>query len=544
MSNSVIFTIFLLCILVAILAMIKNRLKYKKGILFIISSITVVPLLIAAVLGVIVGARGIIHFVWAAPLILIAATTGYEIIGKIVQKPLNEMIKDIEKLALGDVDIEVADKFKEGDHEIARTLRATLKLSNTLKTITAFADNVGKGNLHVEYDLLSEKDTLGKSMLDMQTNLQKIEVEKEERRLEDDRRNWVTQGVAKFAELLRANNDNMDELCYSVISNMVKYVGANQGGIFLLNEDGEKPFLELKACYAYERRKYNDKIIGLGEGLVGTCFMERQSIYMVDIPQGYIHITSGLGDEAPNALFLAPLKINEDIYGVVEIAGFKQFETHIRDFIIKEAESIASTISTVRVNMRTSKLLEQSKVQSEVLANQEEELRQTMEEMQATQEEMLNKSKETEREHEKLLEVMAENEYQVTKFTLIIKAAKIGLWDMDIVKGDPVNPNNTFRWSDEFRNMLGYLNEEEFPNVLSSWSDKLHPDDKERSINAFASHLLDRTGETPYDLEYRLLKKNGEYATFHAFGATNRDEQGYAVRVAGAIQEISRTKEA
>jgi len=157
---------------------------------------------------------------------------------------------------------------------------------------------------------------------------------------------------------------------------------------------------------------------------------------------------------------------------------------------------------------------------------------------------MLNKSKETEREHEKLLEIMTDNEYQVTKYGLLIQAANIGLWDMDVVKGDPVNPNNTFRWSDEFRRMIGYTNESDFPNLLSSWSEKLHPDDKEKAMDAFARHLLDRTGETPYELDYRLLKKNGEYSYFHAFGATSRDENGFALRVVGAIQDITKAKEA
>jgi len=137
-----------------------------------------------------------------------------------------------------------------------------------------------------------------------------------------------------------------------------------------------------------------------------------------------------------------------------------------------------------------------------------------------------------------------QNQYQLTKSSLVMDASKIGLWDMQVIKGDPVNPNNTFIWSDEFRHMCGYSNENDFPNVLSSWSDKLHPEDKEKTLNAFAKHLLDRTGKTPYDVEYRILKKNGEYSYFHAFGATLRDEQGYAIRVAGAIQDITEAKQA
>ena len=540
MSNSVFFTIILLSIAVAIIGIAKNRLKYKKSIIFFITSIVLFPILITAILGVYVGSRGIIHFIWAAPLILVSTTIGYEMIARKIQKPLNEILKTIDALSTGDVEVVLDEKHQKGEHELAHIMRMMNNLAVSLKNIAYFAGQIGRGNLDVEYTLTGDKDILGKAMLDMRANIQKAEAEKEERRLEDERRNWGTQGVAKFAELLRENNDNMEELCYSVISNMVKYVGANQGGIFLLKEDISPPVLELQACYAYERRKYNQKTIDLGEGLLGACFLEGQSIYLTDIPQNYIHITSGLGDDAPRALMLAPLKVNDHIYGVIEIAGFKEFEPHVREFVEKEAESIASTISSVKVNVQTNALLERSKIQAEELANQEEELRQTMEEMQATQEEMTLKQNETQHAHDELAKVMVENDYKITKYTLLIKAAKIGLWDMHVVQGDPVNPNNTFEWSDEFRQMLGFSSEADFPNVLHSWSDRLHPEDKEKTLEAFSKHLLDRSGQTPYDLEYRLQKKDGEYVHLHAFGATVRDENGYALRVAGAIQKIKK----
>jgi len=134
------------------------------------------------------------------------------------------------------------------------------------------------------------------------------------------------------------------------------------------------------------------------------------------------------------------------------------------------------------------------------------------------------------------------NELQLAKLNLVVQASKIGLWDMEVVRDDPVNPNNTFVWSDDLRHMLGFSDENDFPNVLSSWSSLLHPEDKEKTLDAFAKHMLDKTGKTPYDVEYRLLRKTGEYAYYRASGESIRDKDGNAIRVAGALMDITDTK--
>jgi len=148
--------------------------------------------------------------------------------------------------------------------------------------------------------------------------------------------------------------------------------------------------------------------------------------------------------------------------------------------------------------------------------------------------------------HEREMELMYAhelNELQLTKLDLMVQATKIGLWEMEVRIDDPVNPDNIFIWSDALRHMLGYDDERDFPNVLSSWSDLLHPDDKKRALDAFAMHLLDKTGKTPYYIEYQLLKKNGEYSHFRASGETIRDEDGNPIRVAGALIDISEAME-
>lgn len=254
--------------------------------------------------------------------------------------------------------------------------------------ILEFVENLSEGKLDAELKISDENDDLGYSLSKLRENLISNKKEEQQRRLEEDQRTWGTNGQAQFAEILRRNNDSMEELSYNVIQYIVNYMNINQAGFFIINEDksGQKYF-ELTGFIAFDRKKYANKKIMWGEGLVGRCALEMESIYITDIPNNYITVTSGLGESNPSSLLLVPLKANDDVFGVIEMASFKPFMEHEISFVEKVAESIALTISSVKTNIQTSELLRETQIQAEKMAQQEEELRQNLEEMQATQEE-------------------------------------------------------------------------------------------------------------------------------------------------------------
>ena len=301
--------------------------------------------------------------------------------------PLSSITKVLNYLSKGEINKITRLKYTSND-EIGEIAISTNTLIDGLTNTAMFAKEIGTGNLEAKYEALSNNDMLGNALVDMRTSLNRAQQDEEGRRVQEDEQKWATTGFARFGELLRNNTDNMEVFTYSVISELVKYTNSNQGAIFLLDsEDDEDKFLMMSSCYAYERKKYIDKRIELGENLVGQCYLEGESIFMTDVPDSYVSITSGLGDSNPRSLLLVPLMFNENVYGVIELASFEVFDQYKISFIEKVAESIASTISTVKVNLRTIKLLEDSKLKSEELAAQEEEMRQNMEELQTTQEE-------------------------------------------------------------------------------------------------------------------------------------------------------------
>jgi methyl-accepting chemotaxis protein len=267
----------------------------------------------------------------------------------------------------------------------------------------SFADNISKGNLKSDYGS-DQPDKLGASLLNMRASLTQASQREEQEK-------FVAVGLARIGELLRLHADNLEMLCDKVIEDVVKYSKANQGFIFVKENAEGKDVLRMMAGRAWERKKYLQKTIELGEGLVGQSALEKQTIFLTKVPNHYVNITSGLGESNPRCILIVPLKSEEEIVGVIELASFRVYEEYEIHFLEKVAESIASTILTTKNNQKNKELLEKSNALTQQMQAQEEEIRQNMEEMHATQEEMHRKNKEIER----LLEMANEKEQELQK---------------------------------------------------------------------------------------------------------------------------------
>lgn len=325
---------------------------------------------------------------------LIILTIVIWFIAKNITEPVLKVTSVLKEISKGKIEKSlIADvKTKDEVGEMIEALNVSIK---GLNEKAEFAKLIGNGNIDAELKLLSDNDTLGKSLIDMQESLQKSKREEELRKVENEKRRWANEGLAVFSDILRQNNDNINVLSKEIIKNLVRYLNSNQGGLFLIDEEDQScKTLKMLAAFAFDREKFLKKTIEIGEGLVGTCAAEKETINLTEIPNDYVQITSGLGDANPNSLLLIPMIVENDLLGVIEIASFNKFEKHEIEFAERIAESIASTLKSVQINVKTNYLLEQSQQQSEEMAAQEEEMRQNMEELQATQEESTRKSNE------------------------------------------------------------------------------------------------------------------------------------------------------
>jgi PAS domain-containing protein len=321
------------------------------------------------------------------------------IVGRLFGKTLSRRLKELLQALMLLYKGEKARSIEPGSmDELGKTIDAYNLLRGRMNKAEEFAIEMSEGNYNYEFETFGERDSLGTSLNVLKDRLIKSKKENEIRKEEDEIRHWINTGIAKFNDLLRQNNDNIQALSYTLIENLITYLQANQGGVFLVEGDAETDRkINMIASFAYDRRKYLKKSIAIGEGILGNVYLEKKSVFLKDIPDDYLEITSGLGQATPRNLYIIPLRVDEEVLGMIEIASFREILPYQIEFLEKVAESIAATFVSVRLNMRTATLLEESKRKAEEIAQQEEEMRQNLEEMQATQEELARLRQEDEK---------------------------------------------------------------------------------------------------------------------------------------------------
>ena len=253
------------------------------------------------------------------------------------------------------------------------------------QVITGVINDLTLGKLNTDLSDVPEDGSIRTSLASLQQTLRDNRTGEQERRREEQQRNWVSEGVAEFGDILRKHSSDLESMAYAVISRMVRYLEANQGGFFLEKADEKEHYFDLIACHAWDRKKFPDKRIKFGDGLIGAVGLEKKSYYTDKIPDSYLSITSGLGKANPRYLLIVPMVVNDRIFGVLELASFNPLPDYKIHFVERVAVNTATTLSIMESNMRTEQLLKETQAQAQKLAQQEEQVRQNIEELKSTQ---------------------------------------------------------------------------------------------------------------------------------------------------------------
>ncbi len=309
---------------------------------------------------------------------------------RVVISSINKLHELTVSLASGNIKNVVPDGGEWEFRDFNNDLRS---LDNLLIQRRDFINELVNDNYEAKLEVVNESDEIGHSLVQLQDKLVKAKNEQDKYNLENSQRRYTNEGLAKFAEIMRVNSHDISLLGDVFIKELVKYLEAMQGALYLTDIDRERE-LDLVSIFAFDRKRYINKTVKYGEGLIGTCAVEKKVINLTKVPENYILIKSGLGDAPPNNVLILPIMNREDLVGVIEVTSLNNFKKIEIELTEKIAESLASTILTARNNTKTNDLLKKSQVQAAEMLEQEEEMRQNMEELQATQEESARREEE------------------------------------------------------------------------------------------------------------------------------------------------------
>lgn len=289
-----------------------------------------------------------------------------------IVRPLLNINENLNKLSNGEM---IENINTERRDEIGLIENSLNYLINYLKENSQFAKSLAQGDFEANLKAQHVEDILRNSLLTLRDSLISAKKEEQKRAIEDYRRQRTAEAISKFADILRTFQNDLNTLSKELISNLVKFLNANQGMLFTLNDDGDSKYLKLLSTYAWDREKFIEKRIEVGEGLIGSVVIDKFSVYMTDVPEDYIEIKSGTGSANPKSLLITPLKVEDEVLGILELASFNEFESYEIKLVESISENIASTLKSVKISAKTSELLENFQIQAFEMKEQEETLK-------------------------------------------------------------------------------------------------------------------------------------------------------------------------
>ncbi|WP_217911168.1 HAMP domain-containing protein [Myxococcus sp. AM011] len=305
-------------------------------------------------------------------------------------------------------------------------------LTTQVRAIAEVATAVTKGDLtrfitvSAQGEVAALKDNINEMIRNLKDTTRK-----------NTEQDWLKTNLAKFTRVLQGQRDLLT-VSKVILSELAPLVDA-QHGVFYISERAEagEQILKLLASYAYRERKGLSNSFRLGEGLVGQCALEKEPILLSDVPDTYIRISSGLGEEVPRNIVVLPVLFEGEIKAVIELASFHRFSDVHLGFLEQLTESIGIVLNTIAANMRTEALLKQSQALTDELRKQQEELTETNKrlEQQATSlqqsEELLKRQQEelrrTNEELQEKAKLLSEQKTEVERKNGEVEQAKRAL---------------------------------------------------------------------------------------------------------------------
>ncbi|MES2128691.1 MAG: response regulator, partial [Pseudomonadota bacterium] len=241
-------------------------------------------------------------------------------------------------------------------------------LTNQVRAIAEVATAVTRGDLSrsIQVEARGEVSYLKDNINEMIRNLK-------DTTLKNAQQDWLKTNLARFTRLLQGQRD-LQAVTKLILSELAPLVSAHHGVFYMMDSQELDARLRMIASYGYRSSRKLATSFLPGEGLVGQCALEKNRIWLTDVPRDYIAVSSGLGAAPPTNIVVLPILFEQQVKAVIEIASLDRFtETHL-SFLDQLMESIGVVLNTIEANSRTESLLTQSQSLAQELQQTNQEL--------------------------------------------------------------------------------------------------------------------------------------------------------------------------
>jgi len=300
-------------------------------------------------------------------------------------------------------------------------------LTTQVRAIAEVATAVTRGDLSrsIQVEARGEVSDLKDNINEMIRNLK----ETTQKNAEQD---WLKTNLARFTGLLQGQRD-IEAVTRLILSELAPLVSAHHGVFFMMDAHDERhPRLKMIASYGYRAARDVPTSFAPGEGLVGQCAIEKQRLWLTNVPRDYVMVSSGLGSAPPTNIVVLPILFEQEVKAVIEIASLDRFtQTHM-GFLDQLMGSIGAVLNTIEANSRTESLL----TQSQSLA---QELQQTNQELAEKARLLSDQNSEVERKNREVEQAKLALEEKATQLALSSKYKSEFLANMSHELRTPLN---------------------------------------------------------------------------------------------------------
>ncbi|RHW36585.1 response regulator [Lysinibacillus yapensis] len=202
-----------------------------------------------------------------------------------------------------------------------------------------------------------------------------------------ENREWLQTNLASL--LTKAQGvSSINKLSELFLSEITKSTGSAYGAFYVAARNTESTEYVKKASFSGSGQEIGRESFKLGEGIIGQAALDGEVFHTTNVPENYRFIQTGLGVTQPKSILIVPVKFENGVIAVIELASLDDFSPLEIELVENIVESLGLTINSILDRMEIVRLLNESRAMTEELQAQSEELQTQSEELQSQSEEL------------------------------------------------------------------------------------------------------------------------------------------------------------